>query len=194
MVEGVGTIKLKAMADYSQSTDTSIPRGVRNNNPGDIKDDGTAWQGATGSDGTFVIFSDMSWGLRALATDLLNKISKDNLNTIRLIVTKYAPPSENITDSYISAVSGELGISADQVLTADAGTIHSLMRAVIDHEIGEDASQQYVSDADIDGGISMVNSGLQGMIQAAGIAIQSNPTKALIIGGVLLVGLYALAR
>jgi hypothetical protein len=182
------------MADYSQSADTLVPRGIRNNNPGNIKPEGYDWQGATGDDGTFVIFSDMSWGLRALATDLLNKMTKDGLTTIRKIVSKYAPPEENITDAYITAVSGELGVSADQVLVVDSPTVHALMRAIIDHENGDEASHQYVSDADIDQGISMVNSGLQGLIQAAAIAVQSNPGKSLLIAFAAMAGLYYLFK
>lgn len=182
------------MADYRQEEDASIPRGIRNNNPGDIKPEGAPWNGSVGDDGTFVIFSDMSWGLRALATDLVNKMTKDGLITIRGIVTKYAPYSENLTDAYIAAVSGELGVSADQVLPVDSTTIHALVRAVINHEVGDQASSQYISDADIDNGISMMNSGLQGLLQAAAAQIEDNPGKSLLIGLGVAIGLYYLFK
>lgn len=149
----------------------SSSRGLRNNNPGNIKEDGTAWQGAVGDDGTFYIFKDISWGLRALATDLANKI-RGGVNTIRLIVTKYAPPSENRTADYISAVSADSGFSADQLLNQDAATLHALVRAIIDHELGDPFSGQ-VSDQDIDQGISMMNDNLLTIFKAGQIALQA---------------------
>lgn len=140
--------------DYRSQT--SLPRGIRNNNPGNIKT-GIMWQGAAGDDGTFIIFADDTWGLRAMATDLSNKISKDGLNTINLIISAYAPPSENDTQSYIDAVSSDTGFGPDDVLTLDQPTLHALIRAIVNHENGADASAQYISDADIDTGISMVS-------------------------------------
>jgi hypothetical protein len=163
--------------DYSG--DASQPRGLRNNNPGDIKDDGTAWQGVTGSDGTFYIFKDISWGLRALARDLITKINSDGLNTIRLIINKYAPPVENETTAYVQSVSDDTGIDADGPLTADGPTIHNIMRAIINHEIGQDVSYNTIQDADIDNGIQMANPNLPGFLQAAVIYSQANPVQAL---------------
>lgn len=145
--------------DYRNQT--SLPVGIRNNNPGNIKyDQAVNWQGASGNDGTFVIFADDTWGLRALATDLGNKISKDGLDTITAIISDYAPPVENNTAAYIAAVSSDTGLGADDPITPDGTTIHGLIRAIVNHENGDGPSAQYISDADIDQGISMVNAGL----------------------------------
>ena len=152
---------------------TDLHPGLRNNNPGNIKADGTDWQGNLGDDGTFVIFKDISWGLRALATDLANKINKGE-NTIRAIISVYAPPSENQTESYISAVSSDTGIASEELLTIDQVTLHDLMRAIINHENG-DSESSLISDGDIDQGISMINANLLQLFDAAGIAIQKNP-------------------
>jgi hypothetical protein len=148
---------------------SNLPRGLRNNNPGDIRV-GDAWQGMTGADDKgFVIFDSIAWGMRAMATDLLNKISKGE-NTITEIISIYAPPSENDTASYIAAVSADMGIDPDQVLPMDQGTFHSLLRAIMNHELGDGYSAM-ITDADIDQGIGMVKNSLLSLLQATGVAV-----------------------
>jgi hypothetical protein len=164
------------------SNDQSLPRGIRNNNPGNIRS-GSAWQGATGADSAgFVIFKDSCWGIRALATDLTNKI-KRGLTTIRQIITVYAPPSENNTAAYVAAVSGSTGLGADDPLTGDQQTIHDLIRAIMDHENGDSSM---ISDADIDQGISLMGIQLAQLPADAAAAIADNPSSSiLVIGGVV---------
>jgi hypothetical protein len=167
---------------------SDLPLGLRNNNPGNIRP-GDAWQGMTGTNGGFITFQDVSWGLRALATDLANKINR-GLTTIRAIVSTYAPPSENNTAAYIAAVSDDTGIDADQPLSMDASTLHDLVRAIINHENGDHFSTTYISDQDIDQGISMMSNSLQQLFNAAGIALQNPGTPPglilLAIAGVVL--------
>lgn len=168
---------------------SDLPLGLRNNNPGNIRP-GDAWQGMTGENDGFVTFQDISWGLRALAKDITSKIG-EGYSTIRGMITRYAPPSENDTAAYIQAVSNDTGIDPDQQLAADGTTLHELMRAIMNHENGDQYSA-LVSDADIDQGISMTGISLPQLAQAASIAIQ-NPTTP---GGMILlvgVGLLLLA-
>lgn len=114
--------------------------GERNNNPGNIRP-GSNWQGMTGTaqcgaSGTFVVFSSPVWGIRAIGKDLLTKYSR-GLNTIRKIITVYAPPSENNTNAYIDAVAREVGVSADTLLNMrDVRTITGFVYAIIKHENG----------------------------------------------------------
>lgn len=164
-----------------------LPLGLRNNNPGNIRP-GDAWQGMVGEAGGFIVFQDISWGIRALATDIANKITH-GYNTITKLITRYAPPSENNTSAYIFAVSSDTGIPADQVLNQDAGTLHSLVRAIINHENG-DAASALISDQDIDQGISMMSGSLLQLFNAAGIALQHPGTPggvALVIGALAIV-------
>jgi len=163
---------------------TDLYPGLRNNNPGNIRP-GDAWQGMTGEADGFVVFQDISWGLRALATDITNKVRK-GYNTIRLLVTRYAPPSENDTAAYIAAVSNDTGIDPDQMIAYSTDTLHSLMRAIIDHENGQQAN--LISDQDIDQGISMMSNSLLQLFNAAGIAVRNPGTP----GGMLVIGALAL--
>jgi len=64
-------------------------------------------------------------------------ISRGN-NTLRKFIAKYAPPSENLTDVYISAVSKRTGIDPDRVMTSSKETIRKLVSAISHVENGGD--------------------------------------------------------
>jgi hypothetical protein len=184
------------MADYRNAgilnTDGSgtVNVGLANNNPGDLKCcDGNNWVGLAGNNGTFDTFSDTIYGLRAMAVDLTTKIQSDGLNTITAIISDYAPPSENNTAAYIASVVSDTGYSASQVLTADSGTLANMIRAIVNHEIGDQLSSQYVPDADIQAGISAMGASAPGSAtQAVSAAAENNPlsTSLIIAGGVWL--------
>lgn len=178
---------------------SDLPIGLRNNNPGNIRP-GDAWQGMTGENGGFIVFQDVTWGIRALATDITNKIQqgyntigkigsvKDcSIDKVGSIISRYAPPSENNTASYISAVSADTGIPANQVIDLDAETLHDLIRAIMNHENGDQYSA-LISDQDIDTGISMMSNSLLQLVDAAGIAIQhpTTPGGLYVLGGIAL--------
>lgn len=133
-----------------------LPIGFRNNNPGNLRP-GDSWQGMTGENGGFIVFKSMPWGIRALATDLVTKINKDGLDTIRKIVTKYAPASDrNDVPAYIAAVSNDSGFGPDEQLTADGDTITRLVKAHTAHENGEDYLH-YLLDDDVTEGLSLMS-------------------------------------
>lgn len=146
------------------------PLGLRNNNPGDFRV-GIAWQGMVGSENGFITFQDVAWGLRALALDLINNINKGN-DTITTFITQYAPPSENDTAGYIASVSADTGLDPNLQLGTDNDTIHSMMRAIINKEIGVNYSL-LISDADIDTGIGMAGGEVPTLGDAISIALQN---------------------
>jgi hypothetical protein len=154
-----------------------LPIGLRNNNPGDFKT-GISWQGAIGAEGDFITFSDVTWGLRALARDLTTKINSDGLDTITTLISKYAPATDsNDVPAYITFVAQESGIGADDQLGTDSDTLHSLMAAIVDHELGASYGAM-VLDSDIDAGIAMSQGGVVSTLpQAALIAAQANPIQ-----------------
>ena len=95
----------------------TTPRGIRNNNPLNIRKSKDKWKGlrAQQQDAAFCQFENMEWGWRA-AFWLLTRTYYHTyrLFTIRTIVQKWAPPHENNTASYISNVSKMTGIGADE--------------------------------------------------------------------------------
>lgn len=74
-------------------------RGIRNNNPGNIKLSNTAWRGkvpnAQNTDGTFEQFQDMAHGIRAVYRLLITYANKHKLRTVDEIIDRWAPSGEN---------------------------------------------------------------------------------------------------
>ena len=83
-----------------------IPRGIRNNNPLNIKRNKIVWQGqrATQSDKTFVQFETAAMGYRAAFMILYNYINGHGWVSIDSIIKHWAPSSENNTERYINTV------------------------------------------------------------------------------------------
>ena len=95
------------------------PRGLRNNNPLNIRRSADKWQGlkAQQEDREFFQFSEMKWGWRAAFRLLCHTYyGKYKLRTIRAIITRWAPPKENDTQYYIRSVAERTGIGADREL------------------------------------------------------------------------------
>ena len=90
-------------------------RGLRNNNPGNIRINGDLFQGEVrpSKDKSFKQFETMAYGYRAMFVILRNYIRNYKLDTIRKMISRWAPTNENHTENYIKAVSGYAGIPAD---------------------------------------------------------------------------------
>lgn len=92
----------------------NLPRGLRNNNPGNIRRDSDVFQGEkTSSDREFKQFKSMAYGYRAIFKILSNYYRNYKLDTIRKMIGRWAPENENNTKAYIKAVSDYAGIPAD---------------------------------------------------------------------------------
>lgn len=99
---------------------TTQPRGLRNNNPGNIRNsDATDWQGEVPAskkqDNTFEEFEDMAHGYRALIKLLQNYRRKYGCQTIADFISRWAPRTENNTSGYISRVCKEMQVPTTYV-------------------------------------------------------------------------------
>jgi hypothetical protein len=123
-----------------------VARGIRNNNPGNIRL-GINWLGRVvpGKDLSFVEFKTMPYGVRALYIDLINK-HKSGLRTIRDIIYRYAPPSENLTDAYVAAVAQSMNIGASTPFAPTLKNLNAFAKAIVKHENGKDANMVLASD------------------------------------------------
>lgn len=110
------------------------PRGIRNNNPGNIRADGTQWRGLRGDDGAFCIFDKPENGIRAIARILKNYRAR-GIDTVAEIVRTWAPPVENNTEAYIASVCESCGKGRDTTIEAD--DYPQLISAIIWHENGQ---------------------------------------------------------
>jgi len=112
-------------------------RGLKNNNPGNIKETGTNWQGQLkpSGDPPFAQFQEMVWGARAMIILIKRTYRNQGIKTIRTIINRYAPPVENWTDAYIEAVSRRTGINPDAVLSSE-DDYKRVIQAMAIHETG----------------------------------------------------------
>ena len=95
------------------------PRGIRNNNPLNIRKSKDNWQGlrTLQEDREFCQFSSMAYGWRAAFVILCKTYyGKYKLKTIRAIIMRWAPPKENNTEAYIRRVTDRIGIGPDREL------------------------------------------------------------------------------
>ena len=114
------------------------PRGIRNNNPGNIEyGDFARSRGATGTDGRFATFATPEDGIRALS-DLLDIYAARGLDTPASIIGRYAPASENPTAAYALSLARSLGITANtQIDLSDPAVKAAVIGSIIGVEVGQ---------------------------------------------------------
>jgi hypothetical protein len=116
-----------------------IPRGIRNNNPGNIRRSSDRWKGLhpQQTDPEFFVFEAPVWGIRAMAVILANYQRRHGLQTVAQIIGRWAPKSENHTGAYIAVVADRLGVTPRTALDlTDAEQLAGLIKAMIRVECG----------------------------------------------------------
>lgn len=113
-------------------------RGIRNNNPLNIRHSTNKWQGMapSQSDRAFVQFIARKYGYRAAFVLIRNYIGLHHANTIGKIVARWAPSSDgNNTQAYIRFVSKTSGIKPDTPLRfADQKSMVAIVRSMAQME------------------------------------------------------------
>ncbi len=130
-------------------TNAKPPRGLRNNNPGNLRRSKDKWQGLDERqpDKGYFTFKSPAYGIRALARTLIAYQDDHGLRSVFRIINRWAPANENDTMAYVKAVSAETGFSPDQKLDLHSyADLKPLVAAIIRHENG----QQPYTDAQID--------------------------------------------
>ena len=133
-------------------------RGYRNRNPGNIDHVPTnRWQGLAdppietvppGARARFARFVSHEYGIRALAVLLTTYQDRHGLNTIRGIVSRWAPGVENDTEAYIAAVARHMDRHPRQALDLHRHEdLRLLVEAVIVHELGGNPYDRATIDA-----------------------------------------------
>lgn len=183
---------------------TTYTRGIRNNNPGNLRYTAIPWQGklsyANNKDwsGTptnivkeFEQFSNMAYGIRAMAIDITGDVAENNYSLGQLIY-EFAPPSENNTALYIQQVKQNAGIAdANAPLKFTFLSLSEVIRAMINMENGADGAR--VTNQDIVDGINMMPAT---MLETLGEYVVENKETiggallGLTVGGALLYGGY----
>lgn len=134
-----GGLAVAALLYLGGQTLMTSTRGVRNNNPLNIKR-GNDWNGETDvpQDPVFESFKAPKYGFRAGAKLLRNYQSLYGLSTIRELINRFAPHNENNTDVYVSFVAKDMGVSENEPLNLASDTtlaklIHSMSKMESGH-------------------------------------------------------------
>lgn len=117
----------------------SLPRGIKNNNPGNIRKTNINWQGEIeGDDAAFEKFTTPEYGIRAMIKCLQTYERKYGPQTIETLIDRWAPPVENDTGSYVRHVAQVCGVSKDAIFsTKNKAEVLMLCKAITLHENGQ---------------------------------------------------------
>ena len=100
----------------------TIPRGLRNNNPLNIRHSASRWQGARAeqTDKSFVQFISMTMGYRAawriLETYYKHFEAQHKPFTPRNIIYRWAPPEENDSEAYLRSICRLTNLAGNEAL------------------------------------------------------------------------------
>lgn len=96
----------------------TLPRGLRNNNPLNIRISATNWKGkmVPSQDKAFEQFRDIYFGIRAGFCIMRTYINKYRLSTVAQVIARWAPECENNTSAYVRSVLNRSNISATERL------------------------------------------------------------------------------
>lgn len=124
-----------------------MSRGLRNRNPGNIRRSGVRYKGEVrpSTDPQFKQFGSMALGYRAIFVLLDTYRIRYGLDTVRTMISRWAPPSENDTAAYIDAVCRRTGLTPDRPIdTRNRATMVPLAAAISRVENGTDAVAEEV--------------------------------------------------
>jgi len=125
-----------------------MSRGLKNNNPGNIRRGGDTFQfeKLPSTDAAFKQFMNMPSGYRAMFVTLSTYLTLGH-NTIAEIINRWAPDNENDTKAYIKTVVKLSGIKADKELKhSDGEEIKQIVAAMSQVENGVPAVMRDVDD------------------------------------------------
>ena len=124
-----------------------MSRGLGNNNPGNIRRAKVRYRGEVrpSRDPEFKQFESLAWGYRAIFVLLDTYRRRYGIDTLRGMLSRWAPPSENHTEAYIRAVAGDTGIDPDEPLdTRDAATMVPVAASISRVENGAKADRDEI--------------------------------------------------
>ena len=126
--------------EASDSAGGEVPRGVVNNNPHNLKDDGSQWKGwdKTSKDGDFIVFDDPAHGMRAGMRNHLTHFNRDGANTIDKLLDIASPRWDNEDfESYANMVARDLGVGRDEPIDLNDREVGGrFARSVANFELG----------------------------------------------------------
>ena len=134
--------------------DKKLPRGIRNNNPLNIRK-GNNWKGevCSSTDSEFEQFVSMQWGIRAGFKILKNYMTGYGgrvkaLTNIHDIIHRWAPPNENNCRAYIDSVCRFSGLHEfERLQFSERNMMLALVDGMIRVEWGQPVSLDIIASA-----------------------------------------------
>lgn len=124
-----------------------MSRGLKNNNPGNIRISAVSYRGelAPSTDRAFKQFTAPEWGYRAMFVVLHSYAVRYRLTTLRQMIGRYAPPSENNTNGYVASVAKWSDTDSDSKLdTMNGDQMRPVVAAMSRMENGTAAIDDHV--------------------------------------------------
>lgn len=123
-----------------------MSRGLDNNNPGNIRLSQVRYRGEVrpSRDPEFREFESMEWGYRALFVLLDTYRIRHGINTLRGMINRWAPPSENDTPAYLRTAVRMTGFDPDTPLdTRSRATMIPVAKAIsrVENGVTADAGE-----------------------------------------------------
>lgn len=123
-----------------EAKSSKLPRGLRNNNPLNLRISASPWQGkiTPNTDGQFEQFKTLELGIRAAMVNLRTLIRRDHIERVCDIIHKWAPPTDhNNTEKYIERVCEIASIGrTDRIMAANRSQVCRLLWAMAQVECG----------------------------------------------------------
>jgi len=133
-----------------------LPRGLRNNNPGNLVRSNNAWKGkipySQSQDSHFEQFIELRYGIRAMMRDIYSDYIKGK-KTVTALISEFAPAFENNTAAYIISVINSVGADAIGELTQEK--MIALCKAIVLVENGT-AYKNYITQKDYEDAIAIL--------------------------------------
>lgn len=141
-----------------------MPRGLRNNNPLNIRRSTDKWLGLspTQRDTAFFQFVDLTYGYRSAGKLLQNYQRLHKLYNLNGLIARWAPAKENNTKAYVTRVARELSTQAGRMIDGEThlDLIHDkelLRKTIIAMHIVENGLRPTASQLEaLDKGLSML--------------------------------------
>lgn len=122
---------------YMKQNLNDLPRGMRNNNPLNIRHTYVYWRGEVSEpNAIFCRFKSNIYGLRAGLKLIFNYNQLYGINTLERLIARWAPSCENSTEDYINVVSASSGVPRSEPLTYTKEEIKAIMKSMIIVECG----------------------------------------------------------
>lgn len=113
-----------------------VTRGIRNNNPFNIRKSANSWKGKLkySSDADFEQFKSIVFGLRAGIALLSNAYIRKGLTTVPQIIAKYAPSSENNVSAYCDYIYQNGPLTPTTIIFIESLDFYNLCKCICMYE------------------------------------------------------------